>query len=46
MVHSVTATAANVGEERETHKLIRKDDDVVYGDAGYQGMRKAKRNKK
>ena len=33
IVHSITATAANVGEERETHKLIRKDDDVVYGDA-------------
>ena len=40
MVHSVTATAANVGDVVETHKLIRKDDDVVYGDAGYQGVEK------
>ena len=34
MVHSITATPANVNDIVETHKLIRKDDDVVYGDAG------------
>lgn len=42
MVHSVTATSANVNDIVETHKLIRKDDDVVYGDAGYIGIEKRK----
>jgi IS5 family transposase len=38
--HSVTATAANVSDIVETHNLIREDDDVVYGDAGYIGIEK------
>ena len=42
MVHSITATPANVNDIVETHKLIRKDDDVVYGDAGYIGIEKRK----
>lgn len=34
-VHTVTGTAANVHDVNETGKLIRKDDEVVYGDSGY-----------
>jgi IS5 family transposase len=39
-VHSVTATAANVHDLDETAKLVRSDDEVVYADAGYQGVEK------
>ena len=39
-VHSVTATAANVHDLDEISGLIRADDEVVYGDAGYQGVEK------
>ena len=42
MVHSVTATAANVNDICEAHKLIRTGDKVVYGDAGYLGIEKRK----
>jgi IS5 family transposase len=38
--HSVTATAANVSDIAEAQNLIREDDDVVYGDAGYIGIEK------
>ena len=37
-VHSLTATAANVHDIHEAHKLIREDDTVVYGDSGYSGL--------
>jgi len=36
-VHTVTATAANVHDLDEAADLVRDDDEVVYGDAGYQG---------
>ncbi|HLS00724.1 MAG TPA: IS5 family transposase [Beutenbergiaceae bacterium] len=39
-VHTVTGTAANVHDLDEAHKLVRPDDEVVYGDAGYQGADK------
>jgi IS5 family transposase len=39
-VHSVTATAANVHDLDEAANLVRVDDEVVYVDAGYQGVRK------
>lgn len=39
-VHTVTATPANVHDITETAKLIRKDDEVVYGDSGYVGIQK------
>jgi IS5 family transposase len=39
-VHTVTATAASVHDIAETHKLIRKDDNVIYGDSGYLGIEK------
>lgn len=39
-VHSITGTAANIHDIEETAKLIRKDDEVVYGDSGYSGVDK------
>ena len=40
LVHSITATSANVHDITEAHKLIRKDDKVVYGDSGFLGIEK------
>ena len=37
-VHTVTATPANVHDVEEATKLVRKDDDVLYGDSGYLGI--------
>ena len=37
-VHSVSATAANVHDLDEVVHLVRPDDQVVYADAGYQGV--------
>ena len=37
-VHTVTATAANVHDVEEATKLVREDDDVLYGDSGYLGI--------
>lgn len=34
-VHTITGTSANVHDVSEAGNLIRKDDDVVYGDSGY-----------
>ena len=39
-VHTVTGTAANEHDITEAHNLIRKDDEVVYGDSGYTGIEK------
>jgi IS5 family transposase len=39
-IHGVTATAANAHDITEAYKLIREDDEVVYGDAGYTGIEK------
>ena len=39
-VHSVTCTRANVHDLDEMANLVRADDQVVYGDAGYQGVEK------
>jgi IS5 family transposase len=39
-VHSLTVTAANVHDITEASKLLREDDKVVYGDAGYLGIEK------
>lgn len=39
-VHTVTATSANVHDVEETTNLVRKDDDVMYGDSGYLGAQK------
>ena len=40
IVHTITATAANVHDITEARKLIREDDEVVYGDSGYTGIEK------
>ena len=40
LVHTITATAANAHDITETHKLLREDDHVVYGDSGYIGIEK------
>ena len=39
-VHSVTATGANVHDLDQITHLVRADDQVVYADAGYQGVDK------
>jgi IS5 family transposase len=39
-IHSVEVTAANVGERDVVPLLVREDDEVVYGDAGYCGIEK------
>ena len=39
-VHSVTVTAASVHDLDEVTDLVREDDEVVYTDAGYQGVEK------
>lgn len=39
-VHTVTATAANVHDLDQVADLVRDDDEVVYTDAGYQGVEK------
>lgn len=40
LVHSITVTAANVHDITQAAKLIREDDEVVYGDSGYLGIQK------
>ena len=37
-VHSITGTSANIHDLDEAPKLIREDDEVVYGDSGYTGI--------
>ena len=39
-VHTLTVTAANVHDITEASKLLRDDDEVVYGDSGYVGIEK------
>lgn len=39
-IHSVEVTAANVSEREVVPQLIREDDEVLYGDAGYTGLAK------
>lgn len=39
-VHSIETTAANVHDLNIASKLIREDDEVVYGDSGYLGIEK------
>ena len=39
-IHSVEVTAANVNERDIVPVLVRGDDEVVYGDAGYTGIEK------
>lgn len=39
-VHSVEATSANASDIVIAHRLIREDDEVVYGDSGYHAIEK------
>jgi len=39
-IHSAEVTAAHVGERDVVARLVREDDEVVYGDAGYCGIEK------
>jgi len=39
-VHSLEVTAANVSERDIVPELIREDDEVLYGDSGYNGIDK------
>ena len=40
LVHTMTVTAANTHDITQAAALIREDDEVVYGDAGYLGIQK------
>lgn len=35
LVHTVVATSANINDATPAHKLLRQDDEVVYGDSAY-----------
>ena len=39
-VHTITATAANIHDITEAHKLLRDDDNFMGGDSGYLGIEK------
>ena len=39
-MHTITVTAANEHDITQTAKLLREDDEVVYGDSGYLGVQK------
>lgn len=38
-VHTITGTSANVHDVSEAEKLIREDDEVIYGDSGYLNIK-------
>ena len=40
LVHSLRATAANVADVTEAHRLLHGEEREAYGDAGYQGVEK------
>jgi IS5 family transposase len=40
LVHTVTATAANVADIAQTHALLHGEEKVVFADAGYLGVEK------
>ena len=44
IVHSMTATAANVHDVTEARNLLHGGETVVWGDAGYQGVHKREEN--
>ena len=44
IVHSMTATPANVHDVSEAHNLLHGGETVVWGDAGYQGVHKREEN--
>ena len=40
MVHAVVGTAANIADVTQVDKLLHGQEDLVFGDAGYQGIHK------
>ena len=44
MVHSLSATSANVHDVTEAHRLLHGGEKQVWGDAGYIGVQKRKEN--
>ena len=44
IVHSMSATPANVHDVTEAHQLLHGGETVVWGDAGYQGVEKREEN--
>jgi IS5 family transposase len=44
LVHTVVGTAANVGDVTQAHVLVHGEEEVVYADAGYQGVEKRQEN--
>ena len=44
IVHSMSATGANVHDVTEAHKLLHGGETVVWGDAEYQGVHKREEN--
>ena len=44
LVHSLSATSANVHDVTEAHRLLHGEEQQVWGDAGYIGVQKRKEN--
>jgi IS5 family transposase len=44
LVHTVEGTAANVADVTVAHALLHGNEDVVFADAGYQGVAKRPEN--
>ena len=40
LVHSLSATGANVSDVTEAHRVLHGDESEAWGDAGYQGVQK------
>jgi IS5 family transposase len=45
LVHTVLATAANVGDVTQAHALLHGEESGVFGDAGYQGVERREENR-
>ena len=45
LVHSLSATSANVHDVTEAHRLLHRGETQVWGDAGYQGVDKREENR-
>lgn len=46
LVHTVVGTAANVSDVTQAHALLHGDEELVLGDAGYQGVDRREENDK
>jgi IS5 family transposase len=44
LVHTVEGTAANVADVTVAHALLHGDEDIVFADAGYQGVAQRPKN--